>query len=134
MNMEKLNQQLKTINTNMTKQNTIIGGVPKIISFIENMEQSGVFSQINNNYHNDPVYGSENYAYPPQSDFVDERLFNEEHHDLSSKYESSSTVETHDVFPDSSYTPSRPTGGYPTITTSIGNTFGNMLGLGQRCN
>ncbi|PKK65496.1 hypothetical protein RhiirC2_786077 [Rhizophagus irregularis] len=134
MNMEKLNQQLNTINTNMTEQNTIISGVPKIVSFIENMEQNGFFSQINNQYHNDLAYGSENYAYPSQNDFVDERLFNEEHNDSSSGYESSSTDETHDIFPDLSYTPSRPTGGYPTITTSIGNTFGNMLGLGQRHN
>ncbi|PKK70994.1 hypothetical protein RhiirC2_849484 [Rhizophagus irregularis] len=136
MNMEKLNQQLNTINTTLTEQTTTISGVPKIVSFIENMEQNGFFSQFNdnNNYHNDPAYGSDNYAYPPHSDFVDERLFNDEHNDSSSGYESSSTVETHDVFPDSSYTPSRPTGGYPTITTSIGNTFGNMLGLGQRRN
>ncbi|PKC07272.1 hypothetical protein RhiirA5_418433 [Rhizophagus irregularis] len=51
---------------------------------------------------------------------------------VPSGYESSSTVETHNVFPDTDYTPSRPTGGYPTITSSISNKFGNMLGLGHR--
>ncbi|PKK59982.1 hypothetical protein RhiirC2_719434, partial [Rhizophagus irregularis] len=107
MNMEKLNQQLNTINTTMIEQTTTISGVPKIVSFIESMEQNGFFSQFNN-YNNDQAYGNENYAYPPHNEFVDERLFNDEHNDSSSGYETSSTVETHDVFPDSTYTPSRP--------------------------
>ncbi|CAG8779511.1 13538_t:CDS:2, partial [Rhizophagus irregularis] len=38
-------------------------------------------------------------------------------------YESSNTVETRNIFPDPDYTPSQPTGGYPTITSSIGSKF-----------
>ncbi|PKK71531.1 hypothetical protein RhiirC2_778277 [Rhizophagus irregularis] len=91
MNMEKLNQQLNTINTTMIEQTTTISGVPKIVSFIKSMEQNGFFSQFNN-YNNDQAYGTENYAYPPHNEFVDERLFNDEHNDSNSGYESSSTV------------------------------------------
>ncbi|CAB5205693.1 unnamed protein product [Rhizophagus irregularis] len=128
-NMEKLNQHLTTINENMNKQTATISGVPKIVSFLENLEQNGFFSQFNDN---NQAYGSNNYSYPPHDEFVTEEHLQEEYNDSQSGYESSSTVETHNVFPDTDYTPSRPTGGYPTITSSISNKFGNMLGLGHR--
>ncbi|CAB4488171.1 unnamed protein product [Rhizophagus irregularis] len=124
--MEKLNQHLTTINDNMTKQAATISGVPKIVSFLENLEQNGFFSQFDDN---NQAYGSNNYSYPPHDEFVTEEHLQEEYNDSQSGYESSSTVETHNVFPDTDYTPSRPTGGYPTITSSISNKFGNMLGL-----
>ncbi|CAG8746271.1 uncharacterized protein OCT59_029205 [Rhizophagus irregularis] len=129
INMEKLNQHLTTINENMVKQAATISGVPKIVSFLETMEQNGFFSQFNDNNY---TYGSNNYSYPPHDEFVTEEHLQKEYNDSQSGYESSSTVETHNVFPDTDYTPSRPTGGYPTITSSISNKFGNMLGLGHR--
>ncbi|UZO16581.1 uncharacterized protein OCT59_007966 [Rhizophagus irregularis] len=128
-NMEKLNQHLTTINENMAKQAATISGVPKIVTFLENLEQNGFFSQFNDN---NQAYGSNNYSYPPHDEFVTEEHLQEEYNDSQSGYESSSTVETHNVFLDTDYTPSRPTGGYPTITSSISNKFGNMLGLGHR--
>ncbi|PKY31113.1 hypothetical protein RhiirB3_393083 [Rhizophagus irregularis] len=128
--MEKLNQHLTTISENMAKQVTTISGVPKIVTFLKYMEQNGFFSQFNNDHNH--AYGSNNYAYPSYDEFVTKEHLQEEYNDSQSGYESSSTVETHNVFPDTDYTPSRPTGGYPTITSSISNKFGNMLGLGHR--
>ncbi|CAG8761516.1 3201_t:CDS:2, partial [Rhizophagus irregularis] len=117
-------------NTNKpTIKAATISGVPKIVSFLENLEQNGFFSQFNDN---NQAYGSNNYSYPPHDEFVTEEHLQEEYNDSQSGYESSNTVETHNVFPDTDYTPSRPTGGYPTITSSISNKFGNMLGLGHR--
>ncbi|POG76695.1 hypothetical protein GLOIN_2v1768599 [Rhizophagus irregularis DAOM 181602=DAOM 197198] len=122
-NMEKLNQHLTTINENMAKQAATISGVPKIVTFLENLEQNGFFSQFNDN---NQAYGSNNYSYPPHDEFVTEEHLQEEYNDSQSGYESSSTVETHNVFLDTDYTPSRPTGGYPTITSSISNKFDNI--------
>ncbi|PKK73551.1 hypothetical protein RhiirC2_847546 [Rhizophagus irregularis] len=128
-NMEKLNQHLATINNNMTQQSAVISGVPKIVSFLENLEQNGFFTQFDTN---NQAYGSTNYSYPHHDNFVNEEHLQDEYNDSQSGYESSSTVETHNVFPDTDYTPSKPTRGYPTITSSISNKFGNMLGLGHK--
>lgn len=116
----------------MIAQNETISGVPRIVTILENIEQSGYFSQIMNNNHQSQAYGSDNYTYPPHEVFSEEHIYNEEYNESNSGYESSSTVETHDVFPDSNYTPSRPTGGFPTVASTIGTRFNNMLGLGQR--
>ncbi|PKB99875.1 hypothetical protein RhiirA5_505487 [Rhizophagus irregularis] len=68
-NMEKLNQHLTTINDNMSKQAATISGVPKIVSFLKNLEQNGFFSQFGDN---NQAYGSNNYSYPPHDEFVTE--------------------------------------------------------------
>lgn len=47
-NMEKLNQQLTTINKNMVEQNQTISSVPRIVDFLDKMEQSGFFTQFDN--------------------------------------------------------------------------------------
>ncbi|CAB4487399.1 unnamed protein product [Rhizophagus irregularis] len=75
-NMEKLNQHLTTINENMAKQAATISGVSKIVTFLENLEQNGFFSQFNDN---NQAYGSNNYSYPPHDEFVTEEHLQEEY-------------------------------------------------------
>ncbi|PKY39313.1 hypothetical protein RhiirA4_452489 [Rhizophagus irregularis] len=131
--MAQLNQHLTTINNNMVAQSQTIASIPRIVTMLENMEKSGIFSQIAHN--NNDAYGNANYSYPPHSSFTEEEqqhYYNEEYEDSNSGYESSGTVETRDIFPDPNYTPSKPTGGYPTITSTIGSKFTNMIGYGQR--
>ncbi|CAB4426584.1 unnamed protein product [Rhizophagus irregularis] len=131
--MALLNQHLTTINNNMIEQKQTISSIPRIVSMLENMEQSGIFAQIAHNNNN--AYGNDNYSYPHPSNFTEEQqqqYYNEEYEDSNSGYESSGTVETLNIFPDPNYTPSKPTGGYPTITSTIGNKFSNMIGYGQR--
>ncbi|CAB4435336.1 unnamed protein product [Rhizophagus irregularis] len=131
--MAQLNQHLTTINNNMVAQSQTIASIPRIVTMLENMEKSGIFSQIAHN--NNDAYGNDNYSYPPHTSFTEEEqqhYYNEEYDDSNSGYESSGTVETRDIFPDPNYTPSKPTGGYPTITSTIGSKFTNMIGYGQR--
>ncbi|PKY50868.1 hypothetical protein RhiirA4_467559 [Rhizophagus irregularis] len=130
--MALLHQQLTTINNNMIEQKQTISSIPRIVSMLENMEQSGIFTQLADN--NDNAYGNDNYSYPHPSNFTEEQqqsYYNEEYDGSNSGYESSGTVETLNIFPDPNYTPSKPTGGYPTITSAIGNRFSNMFGQGQ---
>ncbi|PKY55214.1 hypothetical protein RhiirA4_503719 [Rhizophagus irregularis] len=129
--MALLNQHLTTINNNMIEQKVTISSIPRIVSMLENMEQSGIFAQIADN--DDSAYGNDNYSYPHPSNFTEEQqqqYYNEEYEDSNSGYESSGTVETVNIFPDPNYTPSKPTGGYPTITSTIGSKFSNMIGIG----
>ncbi|CAB4409392.1 unnamed protein product [Rhizophagus irregularis] len=133
INMEKLNQHLQSINNGMNEQKEIIKGVPKIVGMLETMERNGFFEQ-HTHYQNE-AYGNDNYTYPPHNEFMEEQAYNDEYAESNSGYESTGTVETHDIFPDPNYTPSRNTGGYPTITTSsssLSNRFSNMIGFGQR--
>ncbi|PKY53912.1 hypothetical protein RhiirA4_499929 [Rhizophagus irregularis] len=130
--MALLNQHLVTINNNMAEQKPAIASIPKIVTMLENMEKFGMFSQMAQDNNN--AYGNDNYSYPPHSSFTEEQqqqYYNEDYEDSNSGYESSGTVETHDIFPDPNYTPSKPTGGYPTITSAIGNSFSNFMGYGQ---
>ncbi|PKY29560.1 hypothetical protein RhiirB3_446235 [Rhizophagus irregularis] len=108
----------------MSKQAATISGVPKIVSFLENLEQNGFFSQFGDN---NQAYGSNNYSYPPHDEFVTEEHLQKEYNDSQSGYESSSTVETHNVFPDTDYTPSRPTGGYPLSLLPLVTNLGGLM-------
>ncbi|CAB4422059.1 unnamed protein product [Rhizophagus irregularis] len=131
--MAQLDQHLTTINNNMIEQSQTIASIPRIVTMLENMEKSGIFSQMAHN--NNDAYGHDNYSYPHHTNFTEEeqhQYYNEEYDGSNSGYESSGTVETRDIFPDPNYTPSKPTGGYPTITSTIGSKFTNMIGYGQR--
>lgn len=133
--MANLNQQLTAINNNMTEQKVTISGIPRIVAMLENMERCGLFNQPNQDDAN--AYGENNYSYPHHGNFTEEQqqsYYNEDFDGSNSGYESSNTVETRNIFPDPDYTPSQPTGGYPTITSSIGSKFSNMIGYGQRKN
>ncbi|PKY59639.1 hypothetical protein RhiirA4_515966 [Rhizophagus irregularis] len=98
--MALLNQHLTTINNNMIEQKETISSIPRIVTMLENMEQSGIFAQLAHN--NDNAYDS--------AEEQQQQYYNEEYDGSNSGYESSGTVETHNIFPDPNYTPSKPTG------------------------
>ncbi|CAB4438231.1 unnamed protein product [Rhizophagus irregularis] len=131
--IEKIRQECIITNNKIQEQSDLIKDILEMASILRNINNSGIFSQLN---HQDTAYGSHNYAYahPPadlyaeeyQQDQYQQDPYSSDYAESNASIESTATV-TRQIFPDDDYTPSQPTtSSFPSITSRGGFMMNNQ--------